>query len=460
MSDLSMPGLDVWPTERLGELCDIVIGRTPSRNRPELWSGEHPWLSIADMNQGRRICTTKEKITTLGVSESGSRLIPTGTVLLSFKLSIGKVAVADIDTYTNEAIAALPILNPKKLSRDFLFWTLRSIRLDEEVDVAAKGKTLNKAKLERLTIPLPPLDEQKRIAAVLDKADALRRQRQESLKLTEKLLQSVFIDMFVRNPDAADWTSRSVEWMAKDAKGSMRTGPFGSQLLHSEFVDSGIAVLGIDNAVKNRFEWGQPRFVTPEKYQGLKRYKVFPGDLIITIMGTLGRCAIVPDDIPESINTKHLCCITLDHKKCLPEFLHAAFLNHPEVFRQLGVRTKGAVMPGLNMGIIKDLVLPMPPIELQEEFKRVVAICATTRADLEDSQEAAEALFGSIQQRAFQGELDLTRLVLDEEIGQAILEYDKTIKELDGTMPEELPPAESIKKLESKARKALKKSKP
>jgi len=107
-------------------------------------------------------------------------LIPSGTVVLSFKLSIGKVSVTKIDTYTNEAIAALPVLQPENLDSNFLFWTLRSIRLDEEVDVAAKGKTLNKEKLQRLQIPIPPLDEQKRIAAVLDKADALRRQRQES----------------------------------------------------------------------------------------------------------------------------------------------------------------------------------------------------------------------------------------------------------------------------------------
>lgn len=289
----------------------------------------------------------------------------------------------------------------------------------EEIQKNATGAAIphvNGGHLRRLEISLPLLGEQRRIAAVMDKADVLRRQRQESLQLTEKLRQSVFIDMFVRNPASADWTPRNVEWMAKDAKAAIRTGPFGSQLLHSEFVDRGIAVLGIDNAVKNRFEWGQPRFITSEKYQSLKRYKVSPGDLIITIMGTLGRCAIVPDDIPEAINTKHLCCITLNHEKCLPEFLHAAFLNHPDVLRQLGVRTKGAVMPGLNMRIIKDLELPLPPVEFQMEFARIMSLCTTARADLEDSQEAAEALFGSLQQRALRGELDLSRLMLDPEV--------------------------------------------
>jgi type I restriction enzyme S subunit len=307
--------------------------------------------------------------------------------------------------------------NPELTDHRYLSHFLNSQEGRRQFLELSKGTTrtrVNLSSIKTIEIPIPPtLDEQKRIAAVLDKANALRRNRQESLHLTEKFLQSVFIDMFVRNSAVDDWKPRTIAWMAKEGKGAMRTGPFGSQLLHSEFVDRGIAVLGIDNAVKNRFEWEQLRFISPTKYQGLKRYKVFPGDLIITIMGTLGRCAIVPDDIPEAINTKHLCCITLDRKKCIPEFLHACLLHHPDVLRQLGVRTKGAVMPGLNMGIIKDLELPLPPIELQEQFKRVITASNAARINLEESQDSMENFFGALQQRAFRGELDLSRLVLD-----------------------------------------------
>src|SRR5689334_3294562 len=114
-----------WQTAELESLCEITIGRTPSRSRLDYWnSGSHPWLSIADMNQGRFIRTTKEKITDSAVNESGCRQVSPGTLLLSFKLSIGKVSVSDIPLYTNEAIAALTIKDRGKIDPSFLYWAL------------------------------------------------------------------------------------------------------------------------------------------------------------------------------------------------------------------------------------------------------------------------------------------------------------------------------------------------
>ena len=190
--------------------------------------------------------------------------------------------------------------------------------------------------------------------------------------------------------------------LAEDKKGSMRTGPFGSALKHSEFVDHGIAVLGIDNAVDNEFKWKRMRYITVEKYQALKRYTVYPGDVLITIMGTLGRSAVVPDDIPIAINTKHLACISLNRKIANSYFISYSTVNDPNVTQQLKRNTRGAIMGGLNLTIIKDLNLYLPPIELQKKFISIMKQVEQTKQKMRDSLSEMDNHFNALIQRYFE----------------------------------------------------------
>lgn len=264
--------------------------------------------------------------------------------------------------------------------------------------------TVNRDSLLAMQCPVPPLREQRRIAEILDKADALRAKRRAAIAQLDTLTQSIFLDMF-GDPAGHGWAMSTIDGVVAEGASAVRTGPFGSQLLHSEFTDEGIAVLGIDNAVENEFRWVQRRFITEEKFRRLSRYAVHPGDVLITIMGTCGRCAIVPDDIPVSINTKHLCCITLDRTACLPVFFHAYFLRHPIARSYLARKAKGAIMAGLNMGIIRDMPIPLAPIELQREFKAVVEVIGSAEAAQRNGREEFDSLFASLQHRAFRGEI-------------------------------------------------------
>jgi type I restriction enzyme S subunit len=300
-----------------------------------------------------------------------------------------------------------PILPGPELDRDYLAHFLLMPKMVQEANSRATGANLPRISpqaLGELRIPLPQLQEQRRIAEVLDRAEALRAKRRAALAQLDTLTQAIFLDMF-GDPIAKGWPMVQVADVASPTASSIRTGPFGSQLLHSEFVDKGIAVLGIDNAVNNEFRWAERRFITEAKYKSLKRYTVHHGDVLITIMGTCGRCAVVPNDIPVAVNTKHLCCITLDATKCLPSFLHAYFLRHPIAKQYQAQAAKGAIMAGLNMGIIKNMPIPVPPMNLQNEFKRCLEHINDLRSSYQSSIAEFDALFASLQHRAFRGEL-------------------------------------------------------
>jgi hypothetical protein len=156
-----------WPMVKLGEVCSISIGKTPARKEPRYWGEGLPWLSIKDMNQGSLILKTTESISKIALDELKITPYSVGTVLFSFKLSIGKVGITAVPLFTNEAIAAIEPKEQEALNKYYLMEVLREVGKTVEGNAAVMGVTLNKKSLAKLTIPLPPLGEQKRIAEIL-----------------------------------------------------------------------------------------------------------------------------------------------------------------------------------------------------------------------------------------------------------------------------------------------------
>src|ERR1035438_6250804 len=183
-------------TAKLGTLCYLLAGGTPSRSKPSFWGGGIPWVKISDMLQGE-IRYTEESISDEGLENCAAKLLPKGTLLISIFATIGRTAILKIDAATNQAIVGLV---PKRDDTIDLGYLRR--QLDAQISFLLKRgrggaqSNINGAILKDLDIPLPPLNEQKRIAAVLDKADKVRSRRRESLQLTEKFLHFVFLDMF------------------------------------------------------------------------------------------------------------------------------------------------------------------------------------------------------------------------------------------------------------------------
>ncbi|QHI29988.1 restriction endonuclease subunit S [Acinetobacter haemolyticus] len=388
----------------LKDICTIQIGKTPSRHESDYWrDGTHAWLSIADMNQGRYLNNTKEYITDLGVKASNIKLIPKNTLVLSYKLSIGKVGITQKPMYTNEAIASLTELD-SQVDINYLYWALQHIDLLENADRAAMGKTLNKAKLSEVKIPLPPLEEQRRIASILDQADELRQKRQQAIEKLDQLLQATFIDMFgdpVSNPKG--WDKLTIEKMLNNEKYSLKRGPFGGALKKEIFVESGYLVYEQYHALNNDFSF-QRYFIDEDKYKELKAFNVKPKDIIVSCSGVnLGRLAEVPEGSPAGIINQALLKISLNQSIILNDIFIDIFM-HPSFKKAFYGDFRGAAIPNFPpMSVFKEFEFIVPPLEIQKKYQSVKS---QVKALQKNHQLADEMnLFSSLQNQAFNGTL-------------------------------------------------------
>ena len=396
---------------KVGDICRQVRGvsykKADASHSPR--DGYSPILRANNISDGRIVPDELVYVPDTKISDT-QRLRPNDVLIATSSGSISVVgkAAQSRNGWEGAFGAFCKVLRPSEdvdpIYFGHFFRTPAYRRIVSSLAAGANINNLKNEHLDGLEIPLPPLEQQKRIARILDEADALRAKRRESIEQLDALVQSIFLDMF-GDPEGRGWPVGTVEDVASSEKGAIRTGPFGSQLLHSEFVEEGIPVLGIDNVVQNEFRDGEPRFITEEKYESLSRYTVKPFDVLITIMGTCGRCAIVPEGIGVAINTKHLCCITLDRALCHPKYLHAYFLRHPMARDYLERNAKGAIMSGLNMGIIKRLPIPVPPLDAQEAFAQRSDAIESQKSQMRAHLAELDSLFASLQQRAFQGGL-------------------------------------------------------
>lgn len=242
------------------------MGKTPSRNNAEYWnSNEYKWISIADLSKtGKYIRDTKEHLSKQAIDESGIKLIPANTVIMSFKLSIGKTAITAEDMYSNEAIMAFHDKHVVDILPEYLFYMFKFKNWDEGSNKAVMGKTLNKATLSDVEIDVCSIEKQREIVDILNKIMNILENRDNEIVLLDNLIKARFVEMFVKNE--YDWKEVTIAEVCID----MRTGPFGSSLHHDEFVDKGVFVLGIDNAVENTFSYNRMRYITEEKYEKLK----------------------------------------------------------------------------------------------------------------------------------------------------------------------------------------------
>lgn len=194
-----------WPMVKLKDCSNVVGGATPKRNVDEYWNTKDvPWITPKDISNLRQpvLEDAPEYISNLGFKSCATYLLPKGSVLLTSRAPIGNLAIAGRDMCTNQGFKCLVPNND--VDSTYLYYCMMAY--SEKLKLLGNGATfkeVSKKIVEEFEIPLPPLTEQKRIAAILDKADSLRRKNQQSIQLADQFLRAVFLELFgdpVTNP--------------------------------------------------------------------------------------------------------------------------------------------------------------------------------------------------------------------------------------------------------------------
>ncbi len=374
-----------WQIKQLNDLCEILIGGTPSRGVVEYWkNGVLPWVSIADMSRAGKVITeTKERITEKGVKESNVKLIPEGSLLFSFKLSIGKLTFAGCDLYTNEAIAGLVIKNENELDKKFLFHYMSQMSFDDAT-TAVKGKTLNKQKIENLEIPLPPLATQQKIVARLDEllgniAEA-KQLRQEAIADTEKILSQTLREIFEEGKEKG-WEEKTFEEVL-----IFKTGK----------LDSNAMVPG-----------GQyPFFTCAQKTYEIDSYSFDQKAVLLAGNNAAGKYSVkFYDGKFDAYQRTYV--ISVKDEKQLDYIYLTNYISH--ILNDLRDLSVGANTKFLTMKVLNKITIPLPPLPEQHQIVTRLDTLSSKLRELRQLQaeqlEDLKKLEKAYLREAFRGEL-------------------------------------------------------
>ena len=377
----------------ISKVIDIELGKTPSRNNTDYWNGENTWITIADMTQ-KYIEESKEKITDIAIKNTKIKKVPQNTVIMSFKLSIGKRAITKAEVYTNEAIAAFHIKDLKSLIPEYLYYALESVDFLRYTDKAVKGKTLNKEKLKKIRIPISSLLAQLKISKILNKIQKIIENKRKQIILFDELIKSRFIEMF---GDESKFKKKKLNENVKE----MFIGPFGSSLKNECFVskEEGFCIVYEQkHAIKKTIDTLN-RYVDKKKYEELKRFTVYPGDIIVSCRGTVGEIYRIPYNAKFGIMHPSIMKIRLNNEVYNVIFFEKMLEKH---MKKILYMSQGS---GIKMGITakelgkKDFIVP--PLSLQNEFAEFVTKTYKLKFEAEKSLKEMENLYESLMQKFF-----------------------------------------------------------
>ncbi|MDU9050982.1 MAG: restriction endonuclease subunit S [Candidatus Electrothrix sp. Rat3] len=378
----------------LKDCGEIVTGSTPSKSNAEFWGGKVPFVTPVQLGFRDPITTANEFVTMDG-AERG-RMLPKDAVLVCCIGSLGKTGVAGVPLITNQQINAI-IFDPNQVEARYGYYAACKLtHLLEHFAPSTTVKIVKKSSFAKMEIPLPSLAEQKRIAKILDAADAMRAKRREALAQLDTFLQSTFLDMF------GDPITNPMGWNVTLVEDEVHFLTSGSRGWAKYYADSGDVFIRIQNLKNGKLDLSDIAYVnTPESAEA-KRTKVEPGDVLLSITADLGRTAVIPNDIGKAHINQHLAILRF--KELNPVFVSYQLASHGGQSQFVRLNREG-VKAGLNFNDVRRIQLTKPPLPLQHRFATIVKSVEQQKSRMKTHLAELDTLFEALQQRAFNGDL-------------------------------------------------------
>lgn len=384
-----------WEMVRLGDVCTIVSGTTPKSSVSDYWNGTYNWVTPAELSADSEIIfDTQRKITEEGIRNSSLRSFPAGTVLLSSRAPIGKVAIAGREMYCNQGFKNFICSN--SILNKYLFWFLKG--KNNYLNSLGRGATfkeISKRIVEEIEIPLPPLETQQKIAATLDTAAAILKLRKQQLAELDLLVKSRFIEMF------GDPYTNEKGWEIEKL-GNLTTKITDGVHAKPNYTTTGKPFISVINITKGYVDFTNCKFVSAEDYSKMiKSTHPEKNDILYTKVGaTYGIPAYIDTD-EEFCLYVSVCLIKPNHEKIDSRFL-AISLSMPYVKMQADRRIRGIGVPDLHLNQIREFDIVCPHPEMQSKFVSFVQQVDKLKLEMQKSLDEMNTLFNSLMQKYFE----------------------------------------------------------
>ncbi len=391
-----------WDLVKIGDVCSLMTGGTPKTTVTEYYDeGSVPWIVSGDIHKSE-IFDCDKKITSFAVENSNARYLPRDSVLIALNgqgKTRGTVALLRIEKATcNQSIVSINPNSKAELFSDYLFYYLKSRYRQIRSITGDKDRAgLNMPLIRGIEIPLPPLKEQKRIAAILDKADNLRRKRQQAIQLADEFLRAVFLDMF------GDPVSNPKGWEVKRF-GDVVDTQLGKMLSKKAKIgQSPKKYLRNANVRWREFEVNDLLEMDFNEKEVLK-FKLKYGDLLVCEGGDVGRCAIWKNQVAGCYYQKALHRVRPHERLLTSEYVQEYFYWMSKR-GGLSDSVSEVTFSHLTAEKMKELKIPVPPLKLQHRFVALYKTFEETQSKNDFGVKYDGELFSSITKKAFSGGL-------------------------------------------------------